>query len=360
MERAIRLAMRGRGRVEPNPMVGCVLVRDGTVIGEGRHEFFGGPHAEPNALAACTESPSGATAYVTLEPCCHTNKKTPPCVPTLIAAGVRRVVAGCLDINPNVSGKGIVQLRAAGIEAESGLLEAQCKQLNAAYFATTLHQRPYVTLKWAQSADGKVAGPGGVRRTISNAAALRASHGLRARSDAILVGIRTVQSDDPLLTIRGFTPTRPLLRVVLDPHLQLSPNSRLAKSGVLIYCSDTADKSAWPGAVSVSAIGGRLFLPEVLHDLHARGVTHLLVEPGPGLTRAFSAANLADRVWVVRSPNSVNDESAPAAEPVTYPLVAQRNLEGDVLSEYLNPASLVYFSAEASADFMLTEESPGN
>jgi diaminohydroxyphosphoribosylaminopyrimidine deaminase / 5-amino-6-(5-phosphoribosylamino)uracil reductase len=219
-------------------------------------------------------------------------------------------------------------------------------------------------LKWAQSADGKVAGPGGVRRTISNAASLRAMHGLRARSDAILVGIRTVQSDDPLLTVRDVDQPRPLLRVVLDPDLRLPPDCRLARSPVLVYCSKSADRSAWKGsnvtAVPVSAAGGRLSLPEVLSDLYSRGVTHLLVEPGPGLARAFFAANLADRVWVVRSPIAVNDASAPTAEPVTYPLVGQRNLDGDVLGEYLNPGSAVYFAAEPSADLVLTEESPGN
>ena len=147
MRRAVRLAMNGRGRVEPNPMVAAVLVKDGRVIGEGFHPHFGGPHAEPTALASCTESPEGATAYVTLEPCCHTNKKTPPCVPALIRAKIARVVCGCVDPNPSVNGQGLDQLRAAGIAVECNVLEDSAKQLLAPFLAKTVYDRPYVTLK---------------------------------------------------------------------------------------------------------------------------------------------------------------------------------------------------------------------
>ena len=160
MGRALSLAARGRGAVEPNPLVGSVIVREGRVIGEGFHQRFGGPHAEAEALAACTESTAGSTAYVTLEPCCHTNKKTPPCVPRLIEAGIGRVVVACLDPNPQVGGRGVEQLRDAGIEVDVGVLEAEAKQLNAPFFALVQHHRPYVTLKWAQTADGKVAATG--------------------------------------------------------------------------------------------------------------------------------------------------------------------------------------------------------
>src|SRR5258706_1600598 len=168
MRRAIELAARGRGSVEPNPMVGCVIVQGERIIADGYHQKFGQPHAEREALSAARESPRGATVYVNLEPCCHTNKKTPPCRPALIEANVAKVVVGCADPNPEVSGKGIESLRAAGIEVQVGPLEAECKQLNAAYFAKVLASRPYVTLKWAQSADGKVAGPHGQRKQISN------------------------------------------------------------------------------------------------------------------------------------------------------------------------------------------------
>src|SRR5688572_1939929 len=221
MRRAIRLAMNGRGRVEPNPMVGCVLVKDGRVIGEGFHATFGGPHAEPNALANCTESPAGATAYVTLEPCCHTNKKTPPCVPALIGAKVARVVVGCLDPNPDVNGKGLQQLREAGVEVVGPVLEADAKQLIAPFILSITGTRPYVTLKWAQSADGKVAGSQGRRMTISNERSIRLVHELRALSDAIMVGVNTAIMDDPMLTARGIQSDRRPLRVVLDRQLLL-------------------------------------------------------------------------------------------------------------------------------------------
>src|SRR5829696_6363962 len=202
MRRAVALAQRGRGRVEPNPMVGCVIVRDGRVIGEGFHEQFGAPHGEAAALAACAESPAGATAYVTLEPCCHTNKKTPPCVPALIEARLARVVVGSVDPNPDVNGQGLDQLRAAGIAVTQGVLEESTKQLLAPFIARVVYDRPYVTLKWAETADGKVAGPRGERLQISNPRSTRAVHALRAASDAILVGINTVINDDPLLTAR--------------------------------------------------------------------------------------------------------------------------------------------------------------
>src|SRR3954471_10785311 len=213
MRRAVRLAMNGRGRVEPNPMVAAVLVKGGRVIGEGFHPHFGGPHAEPTALANCTESPEGATAYVTLEPCCHTNKKTPPCVPALIAAKIARVVCGCVDPNPDVNGKGLDQLRAAGIAVDVNVLEDPAKQLLAPFVARTVYDRPYVTLKWAETADGKVAGPGGERLQISNPRSSRLVRELRARCDAVLVGLNTVLTDDPLLTVRdvpaALSPRRP-------------------------------------------------------------------------------------------------------------------------------------------------------
>src|SRR5687767_3609162 len=245
MRRAIRLAMNGRGRVEPNPMVGCVIVKDGRVIGEGYHQQFGGPHAEPNALIACTESPRGATVYVTLEPCCHTDKKTPPCVPKLIEAGVGRVVIGCLDPNPSVDGNGAALLRAAGIDVIAPLLEAECRQLIAPFIARALHRRPYVTLKWGQSRNGMVAGPMGRLVKITGDASDRLVHDLRARRDAFAVGTNTVLNDDPILTARPADGTsRPLLRVVLSNSLKLPLESRIVRSAreqpLLVYCSQSA------------------------------------------------------------------------------------------------------------------------
>jgi diaminohydroxyphosphoribosylaminopyrimidine deaminase/5-amino-6-(5-phosphoribosylamino)uracil reductase len=370
MSRAIHLAVPGRGSVEPNPLVGCVIARGGELLGQGRHESFGAPHAEPRALASCTESVAGATAYVNLEPCCHTDKKTPPCVPALIAAKLARVVIGCLDPNPQVAGKGAAQLQAAGIAVTVGVMENQAKQLNAAYFARALFRRPYITLKWAQSADGRVAAAGGKRTLISNPTSLRVIHALRARSDAILVGIRTALCDDPLLIARGVPTPRPLLRVVLDPELRLPPESQLARTAhehpVIVYCSQRTHQTR-PLAVAallarkiepvpLPADGEHLSMPDLLADLHARQVTHLLVEPGPKLARSFFDANLADRVWLFRSPTRIDHESAPAAQPVPYPAVAEVELDGDVLTEHLNPAGGVFFAGQPSPDVLLIQE----
>jgi diaminohydroxyphosphoribosylaminopyrimidine deaminase / 5-amino-6-(5-phosphoribosylamino)uracil reductase len=356
MALAIELAMRGRGSVEPNPMVGCVIVRGDRAIGRGYHGVYGGAHAEPEALADCIEPPAGAMAYVNLEPCCHRNKKTPPCAPALIAAGLARVVVGCTDPNPPVAGKGIEQLRAAGIEVELGILEAEAKQLNAAYFAGVLHRRPYVTLKWAESADGKVAGPSGRRVTISNSASLAVIHGLRARCDAIMVGIGTVLNDDPILTARGVESPRKLLRVVLDAKSRMPGECRLASTPdqgpVIVYGAEKSPGIAGVEFVAVPCGEGRASLRDVLVDLHKRGVTHLLVEPGPTLAKSFLASDLVDRIWRFQSSKKIEDRTAPAAQPVDFPATAQVKLDGDSLTEYLNPGSDVFFAMAASADIV--------
>ena len=370
MRRAIRLAMNGRGRVEPNPMVGCVVVRDGRVIGEGYHEQFGGPHAEPNALAACTESPQGATAYVTLEPCCHTNKKTPPCVPRLIEAKIGRVVVGCLDPNAAVNGGGLAQLRDADIAVGGPVLEPAAKQLIAPFIAEQ-GRRPWVTLKWAESLDAKVAGRGGARLQISGDAAQRLTHELRSRCDAILVGINTVLTDDPILTARGVERVRPLLRVVLDRQLRIPRDSRLmATADELALVVGTTTRAARDHADAYANLkahpGVVVFewdtLSRALHDLsYIVGVTHLLVEPGPTLARGFFAEDLVDRVWVFRGRKAVDEPTAPAAAPVPthYIQTGTLDLAGDTLTEYLNPASPVFFAAEPSADFVLARELAG-
>jgi len=346
MRRALELARRGRGSVEPNPMVGCVIVRDGRPISEAHHAAFGGPHAEAAALAACTVSARGATAYVTLEPCCHTDKKTPPCVPRLIDAGLARVVVACEDPNPRVAGSGIRHLRNAGIIVDVGIVAAEARQLNAPFFAAQMYHRPYVTLKWAQTADNKIAGPAGRPVKISNPASFKIMHALRARCDAILVGIGTVLSDDPLLTPRPPHPDRrPPLRVVIDRESQLPPASRLATTAaefpIKVYsrANTPMDES------------GHLSLPAILTDLHLCGITHLLVEPGPRLAAAFFRQNLADRVWLFRSSTRMNDNTAPAAIPVPFPPIAATEIDGDLLTEHLNPQSDVFYARYASADF---------
>ena len=366
MRRALQLAARGRGAVEPNPMVGCVIVKDGRVIGEGFHHRFGQPHAEREALDACTEPPAGATAYVTLEPCCHTGKKTPPCVPALIDAGIAQVVVGCLDPNPAVAGRGAQQLRSAGVRVETGLLDDACRQLNAPFFARMLHARPYVTLKWAQSADGKVAGPAGQRCWISGPASRTLVHELRARCDAILTGIGTVLCDDPLLTARDVPGARPLLRIVLDTHLRIPLDSQLVKTAgdvpLLVICSQ-ATRERQPGTVAAlvqrnvrivpltASAAGRIPLRDVIGYLGTLPLTHLLIEPGPTLAKAFLDENAWDRLWVLHSPNRIDAPTAPAAPPARYPVTTETQTGDDRLVEMLNPTSGVFFRLEPSADF---------
>jgi diaminohydroxyphosphoribosylaminopyrimidine deaminase/5-amino-6-(5-phosphoribosylamino)uracil reductase len=377
MRRAIRLAMNARGQAEPNPSVGVVIARGDRVIGEGCTSAYGGAHAEPTALAACTESPAGATAYTTLEPCCHTNKKTPPCVPALIAAKIARVVVGCVDPNPSVNGQGIEQLRAAGIAVDCNVLEDPAKQLIAPFIARTVYDRPYVTLKWAESADGKVAGAGGKRAQISNAIATRRVHELRSRSDVIMVGVNTVIADDPMLTSRDVPPAAPhrkLIRVVLDSYLNIPMASKLVRTAsqtrVWVYFDGRMADAERERIRALREAGVEPFfadrqshglnLDQILVSLGGFDATQVLVEPGPTLARDFFDRQiLVDRVWLIRSPNKIGAPTAPAGVPIpgNYQKTGEIDLEGDRLTEYLNPASPVFFAAEPSADFVLAAES---
>jgi diaminohydroxyphosphoribosylaminopyrimidine deaminase/5-amino-6-(5-phosphoribosylamino)uracil reductase len=375
LRRAFRLAMNGRGNVEPNPMVGCVIVKNDHVIGEGFHARFGEAHAEPNALASCSESPRGATAYVTLEPCCHTNKKTPPCAPRLIDAGVARVVLGCLDPNENVNGKGIAMMRAAGIEVVGPVLEDEAKQLIASFIGRTKFHRPYITLKWAQSADGKVTGPGGSRTQISNDASSRLVHLLRSRSDAIVVGVNTAIVDDPMLTARiEAGDPRQSIRIVLDSKLRLPIESKLVQSAkeVPLELFLTRDGFAQAGPARVkqlmaAGVGltmidedgtGRISIPKLLqHNLFAE-LTHVLIEPGPTLAHSFFDTGAADRVWVIQSPNKIEAADALSAPriPRRYIKAGEVELDGDIVTEYLDPESDLFFAPVPSADLVLANE----
>src|SRR5262245_2742469 len=223
---ALVLAERGRGVVEPNPLVGAVVVREDTLIGEGWHQRYGGPHAEIHALQAAGEAARGATLYVTLEPCCH-HGKTPPCTDAILRAGIARVVAAMRDPFPQVSGRGAELLRAVGVAVEMGLCEEAARRLNAPYLTLLTQQRPYVHLKWAMTLDGKIATRTGDSKWISSEASRRRVHELRGRVDGILVGSGTVLADDPLLTARP-PGTRIATRIVLDSQGRTPPTCRLA------------------------------------------------------------------------------------------------------------------------------------
>ena len=249
----------------------------------------------------------------------------------------------------------------------TGALEAKCRQINAPFFARVLHNRPYVTLKWARSADGKMAGPGGRRRQISNAASMRIVHELRARSDAILVGINTVLADDPLLTARNVAAMRQPVRVVVDSLLRIPPSSKLVatidQGPLTVYCTERADESR-AGVLRLAGVDvvrlpsdehDRPSLSAMLTDLARKSITHLLVDAGPTLASGFFAANLADRVWLFQSDVRIEDGSAPAAPdiPATFEKTAGVALDGNVLTEYLNRTSPVFFAGVASPDCLL-------
>jgi diaminohydroxyphosphoribosylaminopyrimidine deaminase/5-amino-6-(5-phosphoribosylamino)uracil reductase len=352
LRRAIRLAMNGRGSVEPNPMVGCVIAKTCRVIGEGFHHKYGQPHAEPNALANCTESPDGATAYVTLEPCCHTNKQTPPCVPRLIAAKISRVVIGCLDPNPEVNGNGVRQLREAGTVVDSSTLESECRQLIAPFIARTRFSKPYITMKWAESADGKIAGPRGRRTRISNIASSEQVQRLRSRSDAIVVGINTVINDDPILLPQRVPMRHGYRRIVLDRNLRLPVKSQLVETiheGPVIVCSDELPTKEH----GLDLIGAGVKLWPADAWLSDPEISHVLIEPGPTLADAMLPQ--ADRLWVIRSPKTITDDTAPAAAmvPDYFIKTGELDLDGDLLCEYLNTRSPVFFAPVESADLIL-------
>ena len=275
LRRALELAERGRGATRPNPVVGAVVERDGETVGEGWHERAGGPHAEVNALAAAGERARGATMYVTLEPCAH-HGRTPPCADALIEAGIARVVAATFDPDPRTCGRGFERLRGAGIEVElpGGELEWQARVQNEGYRSWVARGRPLVTYKVAVTLDGKVTLPGS--RWISGEASRRLVHELRARSDAVAVGMGTLRADDPALTARGVGATRQPRRLVFG-HGPLPDGSELElRSGPL---------------------------SEELASLAAEGVQSLLLEGGPRLATSFVAADLVDKVLVFFAPH---------------------------------------------------------
>ncbi|HEX6852544.1 MAG TPA: bifunctional diaminohydroxyphosphoribosylaminopyrimidine deaminase/5-amino-6-(5-phosphoribosylamino)uracil reductase RibD [Candidatus Polarisedimenticolaceae bacterium] len=302
MEQALALAALGRGTTSPNPSVGCVVVRDGEVVGRGFHARAGGPHAEALAVAQAGERARGATVYVNLEPCAHQGR-TPPCAELLVAAGVRRVVAAIVDPNPLVDGRGLARLRAAGIEVVCGTLADAAEELNAAFLLRQRLGRPLVTLKAAVTVDGRIAAKGGRAAWISSPESRRYAHRLRVLHDAIVVGAGTVRADDPRLTVRLPGVAAPRLRGVLAPRGGLDPAARLfAADGAAppprVYVLDSHVESAraelGPRAVVVP-MGPALDLRAVLADLAAAGALSVLVEGGGRTHAAFLEAGLADR-----------------------------------------------------------------
>ncbi len=314
MARALELAARGQGSVEPNPLVGCVLVRDGSVVGEGWHQGYGGPHAEIEALRAAGDNARGATMYVTLEPCCH-HGKTPPCADAVIAAGVRRVVVAQRDPFPLVDGGGLQRLHEAGIEVVLGLLEREARNLNAPYRKLLETGRPWVIAKWAMTLDGKIATYTGNSQWISGEASRAVVHQLRGRMDAVVVGAETARRDDPLLTSRP-PGARVATRVVLDSAASLSVNSQLARTvstaPVLIIAASTAPetriralRTAGCEVLLLDGATHRERLEQTLDELGRRRMTNVLVEGGGQLLGALYDVGAIDEVHAFIAPRLI-------------------------------------------------------
>ena len=318
MRQAIALALKGTGRVNPNPLVGAVVVKDGRVIGEGYHQQYGCPHAERNALAACTESPAGATIYVTLEPCCH-HGKNPPCTQALIQAGVSRVVVGSADPNPLVAGKGIAQLKAAGIQVEEGCLQAECDAINFIFFHYITTKQPYLALKYAMTADGKIACHTGASRWITGETARHHVHQLRNKYAAIMVGTGTALADDPELTCRIENGNNPV-RIVCDTQLRTPLSAKLVTTAtevptiIATCCQDEIRHKPYQEAGCqvwvLPAKNEVVDLHALLQRLGQEKIDSVLVEGGGQLNWSLLQAGLVQRVYTYIAPKIFGGDAA--------------------------------------------------
>ncbi|WP_404368314.1 bifunctional diaminohydroxyphosphoribosylaminopyrimidine deaminase/5-amino-6-(5-phosphoribosylamino)uracil reductase RibD [Marinobacter sp.] len=335
MARAIQLAWRGRYSTHPNPRVGCVVVKEGRILGEAWHERAGEAHAEVRALSRAGPEARGSTVYVTLEPCSHFGR-TPPCSRALIDAGVAHVFSATTDPNPAVSGRGIQQLREAGVRVTEGLLAQAAEKLNPGFLKRMRTGRPYVRVKVAASLDGRTAMASGESQWITGPAARQDVQRLRALSDAILTGVGTVLADDPSLTVRraelgdiglATEPARQPLRVIADRDARTPPEARILQGGnVQVFCSAQAFETA-PAqdlaalGVGITGLGWReegVNLGEVLDTLGELGINEVLVEAGPRLAGAFVSEDLVDEFWLYQAPIFLGSEGRPtAALPLT-------------------------------------------
>lgn len=333
MARALELAERGLYTTTPNPRVGCVIVREGRMVGEGWHERAGGPHAEVNALAMAGAAAQRATVYVSLEPCAH-HGRTPPCASTLVAAGVGRVVAAMRDPNPEVAGKGFAILQQAGITVECGLLEDEARELNIGFVQRMTRGRPWVRMKIAASLDGKTALNNGSSRWITGPEARRDGHAWRARACAVLTGIGTVRDDDPELTVREVETPRQPLRVVVDSRLETPPAAKVLRNGALIAAAlDGGEKSRAlreRGAeiVVLPNAAGKVELAALMRELARRELNEVHVEAGFKLNGSLLGEGLVDELLVYLAPHLIGDAARGMFHlPALEDLGARRALE---------------------------------
>ena len=314
MARALELARKGVYSTHPNPRVGCVIVRDGQVVGEGWHVRAGEPHAEVHALRQAGDKAKGATAYVTLEPCSH-HGRTPPCADALVAAGVGRVVAAMQDPNPDVAGRGLLRLMSAGIAVQSGVLESEARALNKGFFKRMEHGLPYVRVKLAMSLDGRTAMASGESQWITGPEARSAVQRLRAQSSVVLTGADTVLADNARLTVRpdelglnaeltALAITRPPLRVLIDGRLRVPLDAPFFKAGsaLVATCAAASARERYHDEghemLALASSGGHVDLRKLLVELAARGVNDVLVEAGPKLAGAFTRLGLVDEFQI--------------------------------------------------------------
>jgi diaminohydroxyphosphoribosylaminopyrimidine deaminase/5-amino-6-(5-phosphoribosylamino)uracil reductase len=345
MQMALELAAKGLGNVEPNPAVGCVIVKHGNVIGSGYHECFGGPHAEVNALADCAVNgfdPAGATLYATLEPCSHSGK-TPPCSQAVIDAKVANVVIAAQDPT-DLAGGGIEALKQAGIKVKVGVCPEQAEKLNAPFYKHARTGLPWVIVKWAQSKDGYLArkNPGDGGNWISNEQSRADVHRLRKKVQAVLTGVDTVIADNPKLTVRieGQTIDRPPLRVVVDSHLRIPPDCDLVnvpEAQTLIVTTPHTAQEQTEKVQSLKAKGVEVLpvpadenhcdLSEILTLLGARGVQQLLIEAGPILITEFLKKGLAEEAYIYIAPMTLGDNGTAEASEIMNTFASQQNLK---------------------------------
>ena len=302
MAQALRLAERGLYTTTPNPRVGCVIIKNGRVVGEGWHEKAGEPHAEIHALRTAGDQARGATAYVTLEPCSH-HGRTPPCANALIDAGVVRVVAAMTDPNPQVSGQGLDLLTLAGVNAQVGLLEAEARELNIGFISRMTRQRPWVRLKTASSLDGKTALENGASKWITGPEARADVQHWRARACAILTGAGTVRADDPQMNVRLAQGARQPLRVIVDSRLSIAAEAQILSPGTLVvHAANVAERVTALAATGAELLRlpnaeGRVDLTALMAELSRRGMNEIHVEAGAGLNGALLSAGLVDE-WI--------------------------------------------------------------
>lgn len=348
MRRALALAETGLGRVAPNPSVGCVFVKNGAVMGEGRTQDGGRPHAESVALEQAGDGAKGATAYVTLEPCFHDDR--PSCSSKLIEAGVAKVVVGCRDQNPAIMGRGILALKQAGIEVVDGVMAEECAAINQGFFLSKNAGRPFVTLKIATSLDSKIATGTGQSQWITGEDSRRRVHETRARHDAILTGIGTILSDDPELTTRLPEHEHKSLKIILDTTFRIRKKSRVLagsnQNDAIVFVSHPHAHNSLQNGLIVGADldgAGKISIPFVLKALAARGITRLMVEAGQGVFTSFLQSGLWDELHLYRAPIVIGADGKDAFgalgvsgldDAPRLKLLSQEKLGVDILEKY--------------------------